>query len=242
MDHTLTETGLRMTYLRDPATIEALDQDRVLAELTEGVPGAADFLSRRCFSDYDHLVLAADHLTGRFVGMLCARDGATAVEDFVLLETAFVVPKLRGKRVMKRMLALTILRIAGYRAAPTVLVAPTTSPIWYRSLFQLSNRFTGVFFPEPDAQAIPFHSANLARRIAHEIGPNLRFEAATGTLRGGLASAALRHRRQISSDPKINAMFDETLAPADLMLAVIDFRAQTEADILGHARRMYRGR
>ncbi len=241
MDHTLTETGLRMTYLRDPASIEELDQDRILAELSAsaGYPGA--ILSRRRFSDFDHLVVASDIDTGRVLGLLGARDGATPREDFILLETAYVTPAARGKMVMNRMIALSMLRIAGFGPAPRVLVAPTSSPVWYRSLCELSRRFSGVFFPEPDSPAIRLDSAALAQRIAREIGPNLRFEAATGTLRGGLAAAALARVRPASSDPRIDALFGQILQPADLMLTVLDFRARSETEILDDARRVYRG-
>ena len=48
------------------------------------------------------------------------------------------------------------------------------------------RHFTGaVFFPDPDSVAINFHTATLAQRIAREISPNHRFQATTGTLRGG---------------------------------------------------------
>lgn len=241
MDHTLTETGLRMTYLRDPISIEGLDQDRILAELAESAGSTKGILSRHRFSDYDHLVLASDRHTGRALGLLGARDGATPREDFVLLETAYVAPAARGKSLMSRMIALGILRIAGFGPAPRVMVAPTSSPVWYRSLRELSGRFSGVFFPDADSPAIRLDSAALALRIAREIGPNLRFEAATGTLRGGLAAAALARIRPPSSDPRIDALFGQILQPADLMLTVLDFRARSEAEILDDARRVYRG-
>ena len=237
MNKMSTEVALHMTYLRDPASVGEIDQERVLAELTTGED---TFLSRRRFSDYDHLVLGADRDTGRAVALLGARDGATAREGFVLLNTAFVTPSARGKMVMSRMIALCILRIAAFGPAPRVLVAPTSNPVWYRSLFELSQQFAGVFFPEPDSSSIRLDSAALAQRIAREIGPNLRFESATGTLRGGRTMAALRRAPPVSRDPRIDALFGQLLQPADLMLTVLDFRAKSESEILDNARRVYR--
>jgi hypothetical protein len=99
-----------------------------------------------------------------------------------------------------------------------------------------------VFFPEPDSPTIRLDSAALAQRIAREIGPNLRFETATGALRGALATAAPQRSRPVSSDPRIDTLFGQCLRPADQMLTVIDLRRQTEASILDDARRIYRAR
>jgi hypothetical protein len=259
MDHVLAEAGLRMTYLRDPNAIEELDQDCIFADLCDGeadrgqsVPLPISRMAYRALSDYDHLILASDRHTGQHMAILGASDGDTGREGFLLLETAFVASAARGRAVIARMIALALLRIASFGPVPQVIATTTGNPVWYRALHKVAQRCTGaVFFPEPDSPAIRLDSAALAQRIAREIGPNLRFETATGALRGALAigalrgslaTAALRRSRPVSSDPRIDALFGQYLRPADQMLAIIDLRSQTEASILDDVRRIYRAR
>ena len=250
MDHILAEAGLCMTYLRDPNAIEELDQDCIFADLCDGetdsgqpVPLPIGWLAHRALSDYDHLILASDRHTGQHMAILSANDGDTGQEGFLLLETAFVASAARGRGVIARMIALALLRIASFGPVPQVIATTTGNPVWYRALHKVAQRCTGaVFFPEPDSPTIRLDSAALAQRIAREIGPNLRFETATGALRGALATAAPRRSRPVSSDPRIDALFGQCLRPADQMLTVIDLRRQTEASILDDARRIYRAR
>jgi hypothetical protein len=239
-----------MTYLRDPNAIEELDQDCIFADLCDGetgsgqpVPLSIEWLAHRALSDYDHLILASDRHTGQHMAILGANDGDTGQENFLLLETAFVASAARGRGVIARMIALALLRIASFGPVPQVIATTTGNPVWYRALHKVARRCTGaVFFPEPDSPTIRLDSAALAQRIAREIGPNLRFETATGALRGALATAAPQRSRPVSSDPRIDTLFGQCLRPADQMLTVIDLRRQTEASILDDARRIYRAR
>jgi hypothetical protein len=241
MDHVLTEYGLRLSYLCDPYAIDDLDQDRILEDLSDDTPDGdpMPWLARYRLADYDHLVLVTDRCSGRFLGLLAANDGTTPREDFLLLETAFVAPAARGQNLMRRMIALAMLRIGGLGPVPSVIAACTRNPLCYRILRNTARRFTGVvFFPDPDSVAINFHTATLAQRIAREIGPNCRFQATTGTIRG----IGPGNRRPISSDPQIDSLFGQHMQPADRMLAILDFRAEDEATIFDDARRIYRSR
>jgi hypothetical protein len=241
MDHVLTEHGLRLTYLCDPTDIEELDQDRILEDLADDTPDGdpLPWLTRNFLADYDHLVLVTDRSSGRYLAFLAADNGATTREDFLLLETAFVTPAARGQNLLRRMIALAVLRIGGLRAVPSVIAASTRHPLCYRTMRETARRVTGArFLPDPESVAINFHTATLAQRIAREIRPSRRFQAATGTISGGMMMAAgAGHYRPLARDPQ----FDR-LQPADKMLAVLDLRDVAEASILDDARRIYRSR
>src|SRR5579863_1805981 len=112
MDHVLGEYGLRLTYLRSPSCIRDVDQDRILDELTDDSPDGDPlyWLTRYRLSDYDHLVLVTDRSSGRHLGFVGAMDGETPRENFLLLETAFVAVAARGQNLLRRMIALAMLR------------------------------------------------------------------------------------------------------------------------------------
>lgn len=241
MSHLLTEYGLRLTYLRNSDVIDDLDQDRILEDMSDDTPDGdpLPWLTRYRLDDYDHLVLVTDQSSGRHLAFLAASGGATNREDFLLLETAFVATAARGQNLMRRMIAFAMLRIGGTGPVPSVVAACTCNPLCYRIMRDIAQRFTGaVFFPDPDSVTINFHAATLAQRIAREIGPNHRFQAATGTIRG----IATGNRRPISSDARIDSLFGQHMQPADRMLAIVDLRRTDEATIFDDARQIYRSR
>lgn len=241
MGHVLTEYGLRLTYLRNSDVIDDVDQDRILEDLSDDTPDGDPllWLTRYRLDDYDHLVLVTDRSSGRHLAFLAASNGATPREEFLLLETAFVATAARGQNLMRRMIAFAMLRIGGMGPVPSVVAACTRNPLCYRIMRNTAQRFAGAaFYPDPDSVAINFHTATLAQRIAREIGPNHRFQAATGTIRG----IGPGNRRPISSDPRIDNLFGPHMQPADRMLAIVDLRAEDEATIFDDARQIYRSR
>lgn len=245
MEHMLVDAGLRMTYLRDPYQIDELDQDAILRDLSEGETEdlSAARLSHRNLSDFGHVILARDSRSAQTMALLAMRDGSTGQEDFLQLETAFVAPAARGRKIMNRMVALALLRVASFGPVPQVVVARTANPVWYRGLRKISRQFTGaVFFPDHESPAIRLDSAGLARRLAEQIAPNRRFDTATATLRGSRTATGKMRARPTCDDPHLEALFGRSLRFADQMLAVIDLRAQTEETILADARRVYRAR
>ena len=241
MDHVLTEYGLRLTYLRNSDVIDDLDQDRILEDMSDDAPDGdpLPWLTRCRLDDHNHLVLVTDRSSGRHLAFLAASSGTTAREEFLLLETAFVATAARGQNMMRRMIAFAMLRIGGMGPVPPVIAACTRSPFCYRIMRETARRFTGaVFFPDPDAIAINFQAATLAQRIARAIGPNHRFQAATGTILG----IGQGNRRPLSRDPRIDSLFGQHMQPADRMLAIIDLRGEDEATIFDDARQIYRSR
>ncbi len=240
MDHVLTEHGLRLTYLCDSNAIDELDQDRILEDMSDDTPDGnpLPWCTRYHMADYDHLVLVTDRSTGRYLAFLGARDGATTRENFLLLESAFVATDARGQNLMRRMIALAMLRIGGIRVVPSVIVACTRNPFCSRIMRGMARRFTGaVFLPDPDSVAINFHTATLAQRVARGISPNHRVQATTGIVRDGMMLAAgTSHHGPLARNPQRDRLFGQR------MLAVLDLRGQDEATILEDARRIYRSR
>lgn len=251
MNSLLADTDVRLTYLRDPFTIETLDQEQImsdlLGELPQGHPARA--LEWRLLTDFDHLALAYERRSERCLALLGARERTTTREEFLHIEAAFVAPEARGRRLMRRLIALTLLRAAGHGAVPQVIAARTSDPVWYQMMLSLSQRFTGArFFPNPEEAAINLQTASLAQRIAREIGPNIRYEPATGALRGGVVANAMVgnggavYERPLAKDPSIDVLFGQRLGAVDQMLTVLDLRDETETVILDDARRVYRAR
>lgn len=247
MTASLAQTDLRTHYIRDPFAIETIDVDQIVQELTEASPGSTPdaWIGRTPLTDYDHVVLASDRRSGRCVGLLGARDGATERdEEFLLIRTAFVAEHARGKGLMRRMIALTMLRAAGNDAMPRIIAARTSSRMFYRVLHGFGERIPGmVMYPDPDAGPVNLPAAGLAQRIARQVGYGIRFEAGTGALRGGLVAAggvASSPTPILSKDPRIDALFGRTLAPPDQMLMVLDLRGASEEAIIEQARCIYR--
>jgi len=238
MEHVLAAQGLRMIYLCDPRTIDELDQDRILDDLAEDGDGdPLRWLTRSHIAEYDHIVLVADRVSGCHLGFLAGTERATTHEEFLLLETAFVKPSARGQNLMRRMIALAMLRIGAWRPAPSIIAACIRDPVCYRIIHAMARQFTNAtFYPDRESVAINLHTTALARRIARELGPSYRFQATTGTICGGvLMAAGAGDDRRIDTD-------DRWLQPADRMLALLDLRGQDEAAILDDALKLYRSR
>jgi hypothetical protein len=243
MDHVLTEQGLRLTYLRDPNVMNDLDQDRILEDLSDDTPDGdpLSVLTQYRLADYDHLVLVTDRSSGRYLAFLAANDRTTASEDFLLLESIFVATAARGQNLMRRMIALALLRIGGLGPVPSIIAACTRNPLCYRIIRDTAQRFRDAeLYPDPESATINFHTATLAQRIARQISPNSQFHAATGRFRGVVGMPGLAYRRPMSNDTQIDNLLGSHMEQAERMLAVLDLRGKNEADILDTARRIYR--
>lgn len=243
----LADQQIELAYYRDPLMIDALDEEQILDDLTGGLAGAPPCrkLMQIRLTDYDHLVIATDRREGRAVAILAAQDGKTTHEEFLLLEQSFVRPDARDNHLMRRMAAALLLRIAGLGSAPTVIAACTSDPGWFAVLQAFGRRFTGsACFPQPKDAPIQLRSAALAQRIARSLHPHLRFETATGALRGALAARGGMTTGYASvAGPASQAeSCISCLLPADQLLMLIDLRTETETGIVEDARKIYRAR
>jgi hypothetical protein len=242
MDHVLTEHGLRLSYLCDKADIDSLDMERLLDDFNEGTPAgeAPVWGDRRFLSDYAHVILAYDLGTGRALGLLGAQDIQTGCGPVLLLETGFVVASARGQNLMRRMIALALLRIAGLESLPAAIVVATQSPVGCRILRTIGGRLRGsCLAPEPDGALLRFESARLLRAVADSLG--LRPDNAL--TRGALYARARGMRggaHRLSHDLRT----EHVLSPVQLaevpMLVALDLRQASEASVLADARQLYR--
>jgi GNAT superfamily N-acetyltransferase len=245
MPISLAQSDLRTHYIRDPFAIETIDIDQIVQELAEGSPGSTPSLwvGHTPLTEYDHVVLASDRRSGRCLGVMGARDGVTERdEEFLFIHTGFVAERARGKGLMRRMIALTLLRAAGNDAMPRIIAARTCSRLFYRVLNDFGARIPEVVvYPDLEAGPVSLPAASLAQRIARQVARGTRFEPGTGALRGGLAAAGGgKIPPTLSHDPRIDELFGRTLAPPDQILAMVDMRPASEEAIVEEARRIYR--
>jgi len=246
MDHLLAGSGLRLSYLRDRASINRLDTQRIQADLSE--PGTRYALcwwfSTVCLAEFDHIVLATDCDTGCYVAMLAANDGDVDDGPYLCLQAAFAIDAMRGSTLMRRMLAYAIIRMAGLgNTIPRIIAAPTSTPACYRMLAQFAQTVpNATVFPEPDAAAIDMRGAGLARRIARSVAPHSDYAAANGTIIGSRLRSRTCFARTTAPDPALDTMFERNLRAGDQMMVVIDMRDSDEKTITDKTRGLVRAR
>jgi GNAT superfamily N-acetyltransferase len=241
----LARADLKTQYVRDPFMIEAIDVGQIVSDLAAASPTCDPSLwvGRTPFTEYDHIVLANDRKTGRCLGLLAAQDAVTECEqEFLFLRAGFVAEEARARGLMRRLIALMLLRAAGNGATPTVIAARTSSQQFYKALHGFGARIPGaVVYPDFDSNAVSLRAAALARRIAQQVGRGVRYEMATSAFRGGLVEAIGGLIPPIlSRDAKIDALFGGALAPQDQILVMVDLRAPAEELVIDQARRIYR--
>jgi GNAT superfamily N-acetyltransferase len=245
MPISLAQADLRTHYIRDPFAIETIDVDQIVQELAEASPNSTPsaWVGSMPLTEYDHVVLASDRRSGHCLGVMGARDGVTERdEEFLFIHTGFVAERARGRGLMRRMIALTLLRAAGNDTMPRVIAARTSSRLFYRVLHDFGTRIPEVaVYPDLEAGPVSLPAAGLAQRIARQVARGTRFEPGTGALRGGLlAAGGASIPSTLSHDPRIDELFGRTLAPSDQILAMVDLRGASEDAIVEEARRIYR--
>ncbi len=244
MEHVLTEHGLRLTYLRDAGAINDLDQERILDDLAEGTPPgeAAVWTTRAFLSDYDHLVLASHTESGQTLGLLGVRDGETAMGTFLLLETGFVVASARGANLLRRMISLALLRIAGLGALPDAIATVTRNPIGCHVLQAMGRNLRGTrFAPTADQVVVRIQDALLIRSISAALRLPLRYGATLDALQTAHPAATNRLRR-LSHDMRMEHVFAPARLAAEPLVATLDLRGAAEVSLLADARRLYRAK
>lgn len=238
MDHILSELGLRLTYLRGKATIDAIDQELVFEELLDGTPPAETpvWAARRFLSDYDHLVLASDLATGATLGILGAQDRRADGASFLWLETGFVVARARGRNLMRRMIALVLLRVASFGAVPDCVAALTRNPIALHVLRHMTQRLGSVeFAPASDGPVVDLNRTRLVRAVSTALGHSFKHGGASRAASGGLAM--LHHPY-----PALSGPLADVATAGDAMLGLLDLRQAQEAGLMADLRKLYRSK
>jgi hypothetical protein len=227
----LKEQPIRLTCLSEPHMIETLDMDQLVDDLADGAPPAFLTPERICVQDL--IVVATAGNSGRYLGLLGARDDTARGQPFLRLDMACVAPPVRGQRLISRLLA----RAATERIGSTsILVARTATPAWFRALRHFATSVAGAaFHPAPAGSVITLRTAAMARQIAATLCPEHRHDVATGVLHGKWSVPTLPLRRHASADAWCEAMRDAAPVLSERLLAVIDLRDVAETALLAQA-------
>ena len=230
MDLVLTEPRIRLTCLSNADAIETLDIDQLVDDLADGTP--PDFLTPERLCVQDLVVVATAEAagrkatlgSGRYVGLLGARDAVVEGHPFVHLDMACVAPRARGQRLVSRLIAQAAAERVGQTA---ILAARTATPSWFRALRHFASALSGAaFHPAPAGTVVKLRTAALARQIAGELCPEHRHDVATGVLHGNWAVPTRPVRRYASADAWCAAIEAESVI-SERLLAVIDLHDVT---------------
>lgn len=223
---------IQLNSLGERRLIEALDIDHLVDELADGIPPR--FLTPDRLRAQNLVVLATETCSGRYLGLLGARDDLANGQEILRLELACVAPMLRGRRLATRLLA----RLAAERERRSpILVARTASPGWLRALHHFAARVEGAaIHPAPPDAVVALRTTATARRIAAALYPEYRYDLVTGRLHGTWTPPARSLLRHAASD----AWYEAAPAPAPVLsgqlLALVDLRLVRRATLLALAR------
>ena len=226
MEHVLTEHGFRLLYLRDSGALGELDREAILTDLLDSLPpGELPPFLRLDLRDYDHLVIASDLATGRNLGVLGGMNRMTRDERLLVIDTAFVAAETRGQHLMRRMIALMLLRMAGIEVLPDVVTTLSQSTVFCHVLSRTAAAMRSVrFLPEPAQEdVIRFEPAALMRRISNSLGHKTD-AAATRAALHALAAHGSRGVPPLSADLHAEYTFAPVRTLPAPLLAAIDLR------------------
>ncbi len=231
----------------NPLLAETLNEDGLFSELLadDAADGHASWLDRRPVTSYDVLVLARSRRDNRCLGLLGGQRRQMATEMLFEVETMFVAAGARGCGLGRRLLATALLHMAGRPPLPLVLAARSARLAAYRLAHALTPRLSdSVLYPAADERMVHLGSAALARRVAATVAPTIRFDLASGTLRGSRAALGglPPDIATLSRDPTLDALFLKPLSAFDQTLILLDLRAANEVRLIEELRTIYRGR
>lgn len=231
MNPVLRPLRAELRCLDEPHLIEALDMDHLTDELADSTPPAFLTPERLCLQDL--VVVATEPESGRYLGLLGARDELAGNQTYLRLDIACVAPMARGQRLMTRLLARAAL--ARTRRTP-VMAARIGTPAWFRALRYFAGQIEGAaFHPAPPGQAIALRTALTARQIAATLCPHHRYDVATGVLHGHWVMPVPRLQRHSSADAWCEAARDVVPLSSERLLAVIDLRGVPRTALRGLA-------
>ncbi len=222
-----------VSHVFEAGALSRLDFDGLADDLTGGIP--PKFLHPDALGRVEHLALAQDSATGRYVGLAGASAGFLDGQTFVRLDLGLVTPGPLDERwqnqLIGRLLAGILLRAAGLYDTPGLLVARTGDAGWLRGLQAFAAAFRGAaFYPAIEGKVIPLQTVCAARALVGAVLPGARLDPGTGELHGtqGISDRILTagHRQGV----------------AHQRLAVVDLRDLDEPAVIQRARQVYRRR
>jgi hypothetical protein len=242
MNHVLVTTDPRLTCSSSSCACEDLDEGRILDDLAIAMPDSAPDRWAHPLGNHDHVVLAEERSQGRRIALLGTMEQLVENIPFLSIETAYFAPQQRPRRLLGRMIAMAMLRIAQTGPIPRAIVVRTREPGVYQAIAELGARVPGaVLYPDTNPVILPLTAAGLARRIALQRG-SVRLVTKTGTLLGGQFFDACRESgigETPNTDYEVERLFRRSLQPADQMLVVLDCRTTDEVSLTETMRKIY---
>ncbi len=245
MNHVLVTTDPRLTCSSSSCAFEDLDEGRILADLAVATPGGSSDRWTHPLGRHDHIVLAEERSEGRRIALLGTMERLVDNIPLLSIETAYFAPQRRPRRLLGRMIAMAMLRIAQTGAIPRAIAVRTRQPGVYQAIAEVGARVPGAaLYPDTDPVILQLATAVLARRTALQRG-FARLVTMSGTLLGGQFFETCRESgigETPDAAPEVERLFERALQPADQMLVVLDCRTADEAALTETMRRIYQPR
>lgn len=234
MEHTIAECGLRLSYVRDRRVIRGIDRQSLFDDLLEGVlpREASGWAVRPDIAAYDHLVLAHDLRTGKIIGLLGAHDHHATKGSFLWLDTGFVAQTARGQNLLRRMIAVMLIRVISLGGAPIAVATMTSSPVAVHVLQRMASWLSDArFAPTPESVVVDLGSVMLARDITAALGCRFAYGQANRSAAAGLEAAQAG---------QVNSYAGRAIFAASPMLAMLDLRNSSGTALITDLRKLYR--
>jgi len=219
-----------------------LDEGRLFDDLAAAMPGHLPDSWAHPLKNHDHLVLAEERSRGQRIALLGTIERVVGGVPVLGIETAYFTPQRRPQRLLARMIALAILRVAQTSSIPRAIAVRTREPNIYQTLAHIAERIPeAVLYPDTDPVILPLAGASLARGIARQRG-YVRLATASAALLGGEYFEPCRETGladKPGADPDVEALFRCSLQAADQLLVVLDCRAADETSLTEAMRRIY---
>jgi len=200
MHHLLARSRIRLTYLQDRRDLAGVDW---LDFATLNDTGKSHTFRWLDLDGFSHAVLAADCVTGRYVGMVGLVEQSPAPERCLLVRALLAQKASKPAPLRRAMLAHVLARVMLFDGKPAALAAPRDDDVIAPALRDFAKHIPQAAQHPPAAgNVIAFEAAALARRTGAVHGPMLDLRHVTDRdLLGVLRSLHGRRPRRGEASP-----------------------------------------
>lgn len=238
-------TRIKLIHGADASPQHLPDIETLLDDLDDAQAGAPGELTAGTLLACDHLAIATDNITGKAVAVLGASGGMAAAGPFVQITAAAAQDGRAAEALMARLLAMTLLRVAGLQDTPRLVATRLAQPALLAAFRRLAAALPASgLFPVAPSAPVCLAAARTACDIARTVAPGCRLDLATGRLGTGrgvwldldpLPASGVRHGGAAHA-------LRAVALPDRRALHVLDMTAACETAIIDQARRLYRRR
>jgi hypothetical protein len=200
---------------------------RLISDLQEQMPGynAEQYFENQptIFRDYDHLVVARTSEQGKAVGLAGARWFGDEDFSFLYLWTAMISEQLRGRHLVRNLLAFLVEKAAQAHDAPLLIATKTYSPVAFRAFMSGMRLVPGVegIYPDLTSDTQRPELVEQARRMTRLLCPKLEVDYERAVVRDGQTGVApdfFPERMPLSGDAQVDDHFQRHLTRRDQIL------------------------